>query len=70
MKGIKSIETWDAFKKELKKHFYLENKRFEAYKKHRRLKHEGSFEGVWKGVLFLDVRDTRHAREGVILWFP
>lgn len=40
VKGIKSVETCDVFKRELKKYFYSENIEFEAYKKVLRLKHE------------------------------
>lgn len=42
VKGFNSIETWNAFKMELKKYFYSENVEFVAYKELRRLKHDGS----------------------------
>ena len=39
-KGLCNINTWEEFKKELKKQFYLKNVVYEACKKLRELKHK------------------------------
>ncbi|KAK3035993.1 hypothetical protein RJ639_031166 [Escallonia herrerae] len=41
-KGLCTIDTWDVFKKEIKRQFYPENVTYEARKKLRELKHKSS----------------------------
>ncbi|KAK3008914.1 hypothetical protein RJ639_013344 [Escallonia herrerae] len=41
-KGLCTIDTWDVFKKEIKRQFYPENVTYEARKKLRELKHKNS----------------------------
>ena len=41
-KGIYTIETWEDFKREIKRQFYPENVAYLARKNMRRLKHIGS----------------------------
>ncbi|KAK3013275.1 hypothetical protein RJ639_008265, partial [Escallonia herrerae] len=41
-KGLCTIDTWDVFKKEIKRQFYTENVTYEARKKLRELKHKSS----------------------------
>lgn len=41
-KGLYRIDTWEEFRRELKRHFYPENVVYEAKKKLRELKHKGS----------------------------
>ncbi|KAK3037385.1 hypothetical protein RJ639_030483 [Escallonia herrerae] len=41
-KGLCTIDTWDVFKKEIKRQFYPENVTYEARKKLRELKHKTS----------------------------
>ena len=41
-KGICTIETWEDFKREIKRQFYPENVAYLARKNMRRLKHIGS----------------------------
>ncbi|KAK3009781.1 hypothetical protein RJ639_014299 [Escallonia herrerae] len=42
-KGLCTIDTWDVFKKEIKRQFYPENVTYEARKKLRELKHKNRF---------------------------
>ncbi|KAK3030588.1 hypothetical protein RJ639_039674 [Escallonia herrerae] len=41
-KGLYTIDTWEVFKKEIKKQFYLENVAYEARKKMKELRHKRS----------------------------
>ncbi|KAK3024595.1 hypothetical protein RJ639_044219 [Escallonia herrerae] len=41
-KGLCTIDTWDVFKKEIKRQFYPDNVTYEARKKLRELKHKSS----------------------------
>ncbi|KAK3038354.1 hypothetical protein RJ639_031450 [Escallonia herrerae] len=41
-KGLCTIDTWDVFKKEIKRQFYPENVTYEARKKLRELKHKSN----------------------------
>ncbi|KAK3011969.1 hypothetical protein RJ639_012551 [Escallonia herrerae] len=41
-KGLCTIDTWNVFKKEIKRQFYPENVTYEARKKLRELKHKSS----------------------------
>ena len=43
-KGFCTIETWEDFKREIKKQFYLENVAYLARKNMRRLKHTSSMQ--------------------------
>ncbi|KAK2979704.1 hypothetical protein RJ640_028946 [Escallonia rubra] len=54
--------TWNDFKKEMKKQFYLKKTEFEAYDKLRRLRHTGSLQEYvkeyWETILeLLDMAD-------------
>ncbi|KAK3015918.1 hypothetical protein RJ639_007654 [Escallonia herrerae] len=41
-KGLYTIDTWEVFKREIKKQFYPENVAYEARKKIKELRHKGS----------------------------
>ncbi|KAK2999667.1 LOW QUALITY PROTEIN: hypothetical protein RJ639_024572, partial [Escallonia herrerae] len=47
-KGLCTIDTWDVFKKEIKRQFYPENVTYEARKKLRELKHKSSIHDYMK----------------------
>ncbi|KAK2999748.1 hypothetical protein RJ639_024678 [Escallonia herrerae] len=46
-KGLCTIDTWDVFKKEIKRQFYPENVTYEARKKLRELKHKTQVARSW-----------------------
>ncbi|KAK3024056.1 hypothetical protein RJ639_042967 [Escallonia herrerae] len=48
-KGLYTIDTWEVFKKEIKKQFYPENVAYEARKKMKELRHKGSARDYVKG---------------------
>ncbi|KAJ9705479.1 hypothetical protein PVL29_003496 [Vitis rotundifolia] len=56
-KGICTIETWDDFKREIKRQFYPEDVAYLARKNMRRLKHTGSIRGYVKefSLLMLEI---------------
>ncbi|KAK3032560.1 hypothetical protein RJ639_036799 [Escallonia herrerae] len=47
-KGLCTIDTWDVFKKEIKRQFYPENVTYEARKKLRELKHKSSITNYYR----------------------
>ncbi|KAK3012628.1 hypothetical protein RJ639_009898 [Escallonia herrerae] len=47
-KGLCAIDTWDVFKKEIKRQFYPENVTYEARKKLRELKHKSSITNYYR----------------------
>ena len=56
-KGICTIETWEDFKREIKRQFYPENVAYLARKNMRLLKHTGSIRNYVKDIssLMLDI---------------
>lgn len=67
-KRLCKIETWAELKRELKKHFYPVNVEFQAYKKLRKLKHEGSLRDYVKEYSALLL--SRHGEKRGIVWLP
>ncbi|KAK3029769.1 hypothetical protein RJ639_038891 [Escallonia herrerae] len=49
-KGLCTIDTWDVFKKEIKRQFYPENVTYEARKKLREIKHKSSIHDYMEWV--------------------
>ncbi|KAK3034707.1 hypothetical protein RJ639_032468 [Escallonia herrerae] len=54
-KGLCTIDTWDVFKKEIKRQFYPENVTYEARKKLRELKHKSSIHDYGCGSIMVVV---------------
>ncbi|KAK3003964.1 hypothetical protein RJ639_020235 [Escallonia herrerae] len=54
-KGLCTIDTWDMFKKEIKRQFYPENVTYEARKKLRELKHKSSIHDYGRSPLVAQV---------------
>ncbi|KAK2998297.1 hypothetical protein RJ639_023878 [Escallonia herrerae] len=55
-KGLCTIDTWDVFKKEIKRQFYPKNVTYEARKKLRELKHtNGLGETSGRGAIFVQL---------------
>ncbi|KAK3003760.1 hypothetical protein RJ639_018389 [Escallonia herrerae] len=54
-KGLCTIDTWDVFKKEIKRQFYPENLTYEARKKLRELKHKSSIHDYGCGSIMVVV---------------
>ncbi|KAK3038074.1 hypothetical protein RJ639_031628 [Escallonia herrerae] len=70
-KGLCTIDTWDVFKKEIKRQFYPENVTYDARKKLRELKHKSSIHNYGKEnrpVSAEEVRDSVREGEGGARW--
>ncbi|KAK3036807.1 hypothetical protein RJ639_030499 [Escallonia herrerae] len=57
-KGLFTIDTWDVFKKEIKRQFYLENVTYEARKKLRELKHKSSIHDYGRQTAFEGLKEA------------
>ncbi|KAK3019295.1 hypothetical protein RJ639_004615 [Escallonia herrerae] len=58
-KGLYTIDTWEVFKREIKKQFYPENVAYKARKKMKELRHKGSWmASTWAWNLFLLLKDA------------
>ncbi|KAK3031556.1 hypothetical protein RJ639_035469 [Escallonia herrerae] len=56
--GLYTIDSWEVFKKEIKKQFYPENVAYEARKKMKELRHKGSLH-----LLYVNIRLVKYKSE-------
>ncbi|KAK8948956.1 hypothetical protein KSP39_PZI005193 [Platanthera zijinensis] len=68
-KGLYRIDTWDEFKRELKRHFYPENVIYEAKKKLRELKHKGSIAEYVKEFTTIMLQIPNMSDEDLLFFF-
>ncbi|CAH9095580.1 unnamed protein product [Cuscuta europaea] len=68
-RGVARIDTWDDFKKELKRHFYPENVVFEARKKLRELKQRGTIRDYVKDFTTLMLQIPNLSQEDLLFYF-
>lgn len=67
--GTCRIDTWDDFKKELKRQFYLENVVYEARKKLRELRQRGSIRDYVKEFTTLMLQISNMTAEDLVFYF-
>ncbi|KAE8662634.1 cytochrome P450 78A7-like [Hibiscus syriacus] len=68
-RGACRVDTWDEFKKELKKHFYPENVVYEARKKLRELKQRGIMRDYVKEFTTLMLQIPNMSEEDLLFYF-
>ncbi|KAE8681992.1 hypothetical protein F3Y22_tig00111277pilonHSYRG00011 [Hibiscus syriacus] len=68
-RGDCRLDTWDEFKKELKKHFYPENVVYEARKKLRELKQRGIMRDYVKEFTTLMLQIPNMSEEDLLFYF-
>ncbi|KAE8708553.1 Detected protein of unknown function [Hibiscus syriacus] len=68
-RGAYRLDTWDEFKKELKKHFYPENVVYEARKKLRELKQRGIMRDYVKEFITLMLQIPNMSEEDLLFYF-
>ena len=68
-KNICTIETWEDFKKEIKRQFYLEDVAYLARKNMRRLEHTGSIRDYVKEFSSLMLRIPNMTEEELLFNF-
>ncbi|KAK8953824.1 hypothetical protein KSP39_PZI001637 [Platanthera zijinensis] len=68
-KGLYRIDTWDEFKRELKRHFYPDNVVYEAKKKLRELKHKRSISEYIKEFTIITLQIPNMTDEDLLFFF-
>ncbi|KAE8654205.1 hypothetical protein F3Y22_tig00117056pilonHSYRG01112 [Hibiscus syriacus] len=68
-RGACRVDTWDEFKKELKKHFYPENVVYEARKKLRELKQQGIMRDYVKEFTTIMLQNPNMSEEDLLFYF-
>lgn len=68
-KGLCTIDTWEALKKEIKSQFYPENIKFLKRKSLRQLKHKGSVNDYGKSFTRLMLGISNMTKEAQLFFF-